>query len=118
MAGVRGSLCGLGATALVLVIVFTLGASPPATGSRRAMRVQELVGLRTATSETFRNPDGTLTASLYSEPVHYWTGGRWADIDDTLVADSGAYARVNAANRFRAHFKPALGDDDFLKLDV
>jgi YD repeat-containing protein len=41
---------------------------------------------RTANTSVFQNPDGTLTARVYSRAVHYRTAsGTWADIDTTLV---------------------------------
>lgn len=49
----------------------------------------EVVTDRTANTSVFQNPDGTLTARVYSRPVHYRTvKGAWADIDSTLVQGS------------------------------
>ncbi|MEU9277184.1 LamG-like jellyroll fold domain-containing protein [Streptomyces sp. NPDC048341] len=50
---------------------------------------REVTKDRTATTSVFQNPDGTLTARVYSRPVHYRTAdGSWADIDTTLTQDS------------------------------
>lgn len=90
--------------------------SPRAAESAAAVEVTEL---RTATSKTLQQPDGTLTTSLFSAPVHYLgSDGAWQPISSKLVPDSTAgYAWRNEANTFAAHFKgtPAEG---FVRLDV
>jgi RHS repeat-associated protein len=70
----------------------------------------ELVELRTEQSKTFRNGNGTFTASVFAEPVHFRNGsGRWQEISSRLVAaDSGGFAFRNEANDFRVLFKPEL----------
>ncbi|MGW3290716.1 LamG-like jellyroll fold domain-containing protein [Streptomyces sp. NPDC001002] len=45
----------------------------------------EVVGLRTERREIFAEPDGTFTAREYTEPVHTVRGGKWVDVDATLV---------------------------------
>ncbi|MFE3185527.1 LamG-like jellyroll fold domain-containing protein [Streptomyces violascens] len=41
---------------------------------------------RTANTSVFRNDDGTMTARVYSRPVHFQsTDGTWTDIDTTLA---------------------------------
>lgn len=55
---------------------------PPATGV-------EITSDRTSDTSVFANSDGTLTARVYSRPVHYRTAsGDWADIDTTLTANA------------------------------
>jgi RHS repeat-associated protein len=80
---------------------------------------QELAGLRTATSKTFRNADGTFTTAVYGEPVHYRDARRgWREIQSGLIAtDEPGYAWRTASSRFAAFF----GDDaqgDLLRLDL
>ncbi len=49
----------------------------------------EVTADRTADTSVFQNADGTLTARVYSRPVHYRAaGGGWADIDTTLAQGS------------------------------
>ncbi|WP_329299619.1 LamG domain-containing protein [Streptomyces sp. NBC_00659] len=48
----------------------------------------EVVGLRTERREIFAEPDGTFTAREYTEPVRTVQGGKWVDIDATLVKRS------------------------------
>lgn len=65
---------------------------------------EELVGRRTQSSKTFRNPDGTVTTRLFSGPVHYrGRDGRWKEIDSSLVvADQPGYAlRIGGLLRSR-----------------
>lgn len=45
----------------------------------------EVVGLRTERREIFAEPDGTFTAREYTEPVRTVQGGKWVDVDATLV---------------------------------
>ncbi len=61
----------------------------------------EVVGLRSADSSTFVNPDGTVTAELYAGPIRVRGAqpGSWVDIDPTLVSDSsGVHPKVAAAD--------------------
>ncbi|MEV6382702.1 DNRLRE domain-containing protein [Streptomyces sp. NPDC051773] len=51
-----------------------------------AERSMELPGERTSTTVEFRNPDGTQTTRVYTEPVHYQdSSGAWQEIDTSLV---------------------------------
>jgi RHS repeat-associated protein len=85
--------------------------SPRVAGASASDAPQELVAKRTATSETFRNPDGTFTTSAYATPIHYLdASGAWQKIDSTLVPSPLAgYAWTNRANSFRVNFKDQLG---------
>ncbi|HYO61290.1 MAG TPA: Ig-like domain-containing protein, partial [Actinomycetota bacterium] len=80
------------------------GGSPPSR--------QELVGRRTQTSKTYLNPNGTLTTTFFSGPVHYEDGrGRWKEIEDELVAtEDGPYAVRNGKNAFDVAFKQDAGE--------
>lgn len=63
------------------------GTDPARVTSRRAVASgHEDVSQRTANRSVFVNADGTDTARVYAEPIHYRTAdGTWADIDTTLV---------------------------------
>ncbi len=68
--------------------------------------------LRTATSETILNPDGTWTLKAYGAPIHYKDAqGHWQPIDNTLIADSSdaGYAYGNRANDWHVHFAQQAG---------
>ncbi|MFF3920173.1 LamG-like jellyroll fold domain-containing protein [Streptomyces sp. NPDC001852] len=73
----------------------------------------EVVKDRTGNTSVFRNADGTLTARVYSRPVHYRTAqGTWADIDSTLVQGSdGRWSE--RADSAPAGFAPS-GNDSLL----
>lgn len=46
----------------------------------------------TETSQTFQNPDGTLTVEQYADAVRFRnSGGEWTDIDTSLVKRDGAW---------------------------
>src|SRR5918994_6609340 len=102
---VLAALVACGATAILARSQAVAG--PPA--------LVELEGERTATSKTFRRPDGSITKQLFSAPVHYRDGAGWKRIDPTLVRTSGlgataagdpfgGYAYRTRANAWQAAF--------------
>src|SRR5687767_4390620 len=117
--GVAHLSLGIALTAVAMLVGPELGLRQ-AESARAAVPVRiELPDRRTATSQTFRNADGTFTTALSSGPVHFKNAqGKWAAIDSRLIPtlDAG-YAWQNAANRFRVRFKAAL-PDEHLRLDV
>lgn len=67
--------------------------SPAADESEDSKIVTPILGeveeLRTENTKHFRHKDGTYTAAVYSEPVHYIdSNGSWQDIDNTLTLNS------------------------------
>lgn len=49
----------------------------------------EVEDFRTENTKHYRHKDGTYTAAVYSEPVHYMNStGEWQDIDNTLALNS------------------------------
>lgn len=48
----------------------------------------ELEGERTASSQTFRNSDGTETTRYFDERQFFERGGVWVPIDNSVVADA------------------------------
>ncbi|MDQ4124324.1 MAG: DNRLRE domain-containing protein [Actinomycetota bacterium] len=70
---------------------------------------REIARLRTATSKTFRNDDGSFTTKVFTGPVHFRAGGEWREIDTKLVsADAPEFDYRSAAAPFRALFKDEL----------
>jgi hypothetical protein len=65
----------------------------------------EIPSLRTETSKVYENPDGTLTAEVMDEPIHYKEGNSWVDIDNTLVNNSDGTEIENKHNDFKVEFK-------------
>lgn len=74
-------------------------ATPPAVRT-------EVPELRTATTRTFANPDGTFSREISQGKVNYQAAdGAWQPMDLSLVADAdGAYALRVAANDSTARF--------------
>lgn len=59
--------------------------------ARLQQRQIEVLDARTDASQTFANPDGTLTLSASAEPVRVQRDGQWVSLDATLkVSGSGA----------------------------
>ncbi|MDR2525966.1 MAG: DNRLRE domain-containing protein, partial [Oscillospiraceae bacterium] len=57
------------------------------TGKETTLILGEVEALRKENTKYFRHADGTFTAALYAEPVHYEdANGNWQDIDNTLRA--------------------------------
>ena len=51
--------------------------------------IGEVKELRTENTKHYRHMDGTYTAAIYPEPVHYKdSAGEWKDIDNTLSLNS------------------------------
>lgn len=62
----------------------------------------EITELRTENAKHYRHEDGTYTAAVYPEPIHYMdSSGAWKDIDNTLtlksVAGKATYTPAAAA---------------------
>jgi hypothetical protein len=92
---------------------FTTGAA--AGGGHFNASTSTLIGSKsTATSEVYKNADGTFTRHVYAAPVNYQTSaGTWAPIDTRLVA-AAAGGWHEAANSVGVTFAassaaPALG---------
>jgi RHS repeat-associated protein len=85
--------------------------APSSTSSSSALKQpEEMPSLRTRTSLTYLNPDGTHTAHLYTGSVNYQDAkGDWQPIDDTLVASSQpGYAVENKANAYKVYLPADL----------
>ncbi len=85
---------------------------PASPGVPQGRKPGEQADLRTETSETFLNPDGTWTLKTSSVPLHYKDAqGHWQPIDTTLVGDSSdaGYAFGNHANGWHVHFAQQAG---------
>src|SRR4051794_29378847 len=106
--------------AVVLVLggmVVSVAPSRPSARAAGSSR-HELVRLRTASSSTFRNADGTLTRALFAEAVRYRAGGRWRAIDSRLLPFQGrTFGWRNASNRFHAYFG-RTARDELLRVSV
>ncbi|WP_316744444.1 DNRLRE domain-containing protein [Streptomyces sp. MK7] len=76
----------------------TTGGGQAALSGYDPKRSVELAGERTATTKEFRNPDGTRTTRVYTEPVHYrGADGTWKAIDTSLVPAAEAKGAPGAA---------------------
>jgi hypothetical protein len=72
----------------------------------------EQADLRTETSDTILNPDGTWTLKSYSVPINYKDAqGHWQPIDNTLISDTSdsGYAFGNRADGWHIHFAAQSG---------
>lgn len=57
----------------------------------------EIISLRSEYEKHFDNGDGTITAFVSTEPLHYYKDGEWVEIDNTLIFDeNGKY--INTSN--------------------
>lgn len=90
-----------------LLSVFTGGDTATASVGERT----EVTRLRTATSQTVVNEDGTLTTSLYNASIHYRDAqGAWQRISSRLIPSlEPGYAWQNEAAGFHVFFKQILG---------
>jgi hypothetical protein len=76
---------------------------------------REIVEERTVDAKVFRNDDGTMTAVLNQEPIHYKDAmGNWQDIDLNLkMTPSGDYQVIE--NNLKSYFD---GDSSVVKIDT
>jgi hypothetical protein len=82
------------AVAAVAAVLAAVVPPPPAHAAPPdAGRVEEV---RTETSTTVRNPDGTRTVTLHAGPVRLREGAQWRPIDLTLVAGPDGVVRPTA----------------------
>jgi YD repeat-containing protein len=114
------SLCSAGAALLVALVVGSTtnadSSSAPGTPTVASPTQEqvpagddEVVGLRTEQSKTFRRDDGSLTTRVYPEAVHYQDGGSWREIDNALVSGDSGYVH-RRANDGDAQIPSSLDD--------
>jgi RHS repeat-associated protein len=110
------SVSGRAASALALLVVFALllciGADDAAVsaGASKATAPQgvELPGARTATSDTFKLPDGSRESRIYQAPVNFRDEeGDWRPIEEGLERDGNAF--VNGDNSFDLQLPSQIG---------
>ncbi|HYP23538.1 MAG TPA: DNRLRE domain-containing protein [Actinomycetota bacterium] len=98
-------------TALLAQLPFLPAGAQPDPGPAREQNAdggrEEIERLRTATSKTYRNDDGTKTVQMFSGAVHFLDArGNWREIDTALEdATHEGYAWQNGANAYRASFR-------------
>ena len=64
--------------------------------------MKELKTLRERKVKNYLNEDGTITAQIYNNDIHYLNNGVYREIDNTLV-DKGEYFE-NKYNSFKTKF--------------
>jgi RHS repeat-associated protein len=69
----------------------------------------ELEAKRTATSSTFRLPDGILETRLYEAPINYRAEGEWQPIEESLEPGEDS-ALENGSNSFDVSLPERLGE--------
>jgi RHS repeat-associated protein len=101
-------LAGRIGTGLMVLVVCSAPSSTASTApvgaqsdSKAPVLGPEVASLRTQTSRTFANSDGTLTAQIYSGSVNYRAAdGRWLPIDNSMVKTATGFH--NAAGVYEA----------------
>lgn len=74
--------------------------------------MKEIKSLRKRREKHFENEDGTITAYMYNEDIHYLCDGVYRQIDNKLI-DKGNYYE-NEYNEFKVNFSKE--DDDLLSI--
>jgi RHS repeat-associated protein len=81
-----------------------LSASPPLEPG------PEVKADRTATSQTFRLPDGSLETRIFTSPINYLNAeGEWQPIEEGLEEQPDGSGLTNAANSFNVDLPEHLG---------
>ncbi|MCL2447263.1 MAG: hypothetical protein FWD06_10905, partial [Oscillospiraceae bacterium] len=83
----------------------------PEMPTQVSRHVSEIVERRTADSRHFRNEDGTYTAYVYPQVIHFQDAdGNWQEIDNTLVRQGDFY--VPRASGMDVQFPAIMGENE------
>lgn len=102
---------------VTMVAFFSYYLTPIATVSISANNAQtpfsstEIVGMRSAYEKNYLNADGTITAVINSNPIHFYQDEKWNDIDNTLRLVSGSNSNLyyqNTQNSMKVKFAEEL----------
>lgn len=82
------------------------GAQPDFSSNKQVRQLYELTDLRDRYTKQFLNDDGSRTAEMSLEPIHYKdTNGKWQNISNKLVPLSEqGFSLQNEANSFKTSF--------------
>ena len=61
--------------------------------------MKELINLRKEREKHYLNEDGTITAYMYDEDIHYLDDGKYKEIDNSLIEESKYFTNKN--NNFK-----------------
>ncbi|OKZ66878.1 MAG: hypothetical protein BHW05_00800 [Clostridium sp. 42_12] len=79
------------------------------TSSKIQKDTYEIIELRDEFVKQFKQPDGTIIAVQYSDPVHYLdANGKWVDIDNTLSPSGNEFSIPNATVIYICHIFPII----------
>jgi len=82
----------------------------------------ELVNERTENAKIYQNEDGTRSAKVYSQSIHYQDDfGQFQDIDNNIIdsndsSETPAFKYQNKANRFKAFFAQKASAPNLVKV--
>ena len=65
--------------------------------------MKELINLRKEREKHYLNEDGTITAYMYDEDIHYLDNGEYKEIDNSLIEENEYITNKN--NNFKNHLK-------------
>ena len=66
-------------------------------------------------TKVYKKTDGSYTAIVSKEPLHYLDNGVWEEIDNSLSSDGNTF--TNASNIFNAIFPKSLDDDAQISIE-
>ena len=61
--------------------------------------MKELVNLRKEREKHYLNEDGTITAYMYNEDIHYLDNGEYKEIDNSLIEENEFITKGDANNK-------------------
>lgn len=76
--------------------------------------VGEITEKRDETTKVFERQDGTFTAVVTSDPIHYEENGEWIEIDNTLSQSNGIITNKN--NSFSVELPTEMNDGETVSL--
>ncbi len=66
-------------------------------------------------TKVYKKDDGTYTAIMSAEPLHYLNGGEWEEINNSLMLDDGFY--TNAENSFSIQLPKSISSSENLTVE-
>lgn len=87
------------------------GAEPLPAAESASAPVEEIPGLRTATSRTYELSNGARETRVFESPINFRSdGGHWKPIDTELQEAANGAGLVNGANRFDLRLPESISE--------
>ena len=83
--------------------------------TEKAEILYEVIEKRDEYTKVFKRADGSYTAFMFEEPIHFEENGKWEEIDNSLVEKNGVLR--NTKNSFNVEFPTKLSESKEIKIE-